>query len=71
VTRLLAESSRVLWHHLADLGHNHLATLAVSTIHSGCHVTMRTGESMQRVNYGNTDALLTVVVFMEGIGGPW
>jgi len=23
--------------------HNHLATLAVSTIHSDCHVTMRTG----------------------------
>ena len=28
------ESSSFLWHHLADLGHNHLATLAVSTIHS-------------------------------------
>jgi len=28
---------------------NHLATLAVSTIHSDCHFTMQTGESMQRV----------------------
>jgi len=35
--------------HLADLGHNHLATLTVSTIHSDYHGTMRTGESMQRV----------------------
>jgi len=43
VTRLLAESSSFLWHHLADLGHNHQATLAVNTIHSDCHVTMRTG----------------------------
>jgi len=43
------ESSSFLWHHLSDLGHNHLATLAVSTIHSDCHGTMRTGESMQRV----------------------
>jgi len=33
---------------LADLGHNnHLATLAVSTIHSDCHDPMRTGENMQ------------------------
>jgi len=47
VTRLLAESSSFLWHHLADLGHNHLAKLAVITIHSDCHVTMRTEESMQ------------------------
>jgi len=50
VTRHLAESSSFLLHDLPDLGHNHLATLpAVSTIHSDCHVTMRTGESMQRV----------------------
>jgi len=35
-----------LLHDLADLSHNHLA---VSTIHSDCHVTMRTGESTQRV----------------------
>jgi len=34
---------------LEDLGHNHLATLAVSTIHPDYHVTMQTGESMQRV----------------------
>jgi len=26
-----------------------MATLAVSTIHSDCHFTMRTGESMQRI----------------------
>jgi len=32
-----------LGHYLADLGRNHLATLAVSKIHSDCHVTMRTG----------------------------
>jgi len=33
------ESSNFLWHHLANLDHNHLATLAVSTIHSrlSCH----------------------------------
>jgi len=49
VTRLLAESRSFLWHHLADLVHNHLATLAVSTINSDCFVTMQTGESMQRV----------------------
>jgi len=49
VARLLAESSRFLWHRLADWGHNHLAILADSTIHSDCRVTMRTGESMQRV----------------------
>jgi len=42
VTRLLAESSSFLRHHLADLGHNYLATLAVSTC-TECHVTMRTG----------------------------
>jgi len=28
---------------LADLGHNHLATLVVSTIHSDSHFTMRIG----------------------------
>jgi len=33
--------------HFVDLSHNHLATLVVSTIHSDCHVTMRTGEGMQ------------------------
>ena len=49
MTRPLAESSSFLWHYLADLGHNHLATLVVSTIHSDCHVTMRTGQSIQRV----------------------
>jgi len=43
------ESSSFLWHSVADLGCNHLATLAVSTLHSYCHVTMWTGESMQRV----------------------
>jgi len=32
-----------LGHHLADLGNNHPTTLAVSTIHSDCHVTMRSG----------------------------
>jgi len=39
VTRLSAESSSFLWHNLANLGHNHLAKLAVSTIHSrrSCH----------------------------------
>jgi len=35
---------------LAELGYNHLATLAVRKIHSDCHVTMRTGQSTQRVN---------------------
>jgi len=45
----LAESSSFLCHNLADLVQNHLATLAVSTTHSDCHVTMRTGQSMQRV----------------------
>jgi len=49
VTRLLAESSSFLWHHLANLAHNHLETLAVSTIHSDCHFMMRTGESMLRI----------------------
>jgi len=49
VTRLLAESSSFLWHHLADLGHNHLATLVISMIHPDCHFTMQTGESMQKV----------------------
>jgi len=49
VTRPLAESSSFLWYYSADLGNNHLATLAVRKIHSDCHVTMRTGESMQRV----------------------
>jgi len=49
VTRLLAEYSSFLWHHFADWGHNRLATLADSTIYSDCHVTMRTGESMQSV----------------------
>jgi len=43
VTRPLVESSSLLWHYLADLGHNHLATLAVRKMHSDCHVTMRTG----------------------------
>jgi len=43
VTRPSAESSSILWHYLADLGHNHLATLAFRKIHSDCHVTMQTG----------------------------
>jgi len=33
---------------MADSGHHHLTTLAVSTVDSYCHVTMRTGENMQR-----------------------
>jgi len=44
-----SQNPAVLWHHLADLVQNHLAIMAVSTIHSDCYVTMRTGESMQRV----------------------
>jgi len=32
-----------------NLGHNHLATQAVSTIRSDCHFTIQTGESMQRI----------------------
>jgi len=34
VTRLLAESSRFFSIHLADVGHNHLATLPVSMQHT-------------------------------------
>jgi len=49
MTRPLAESSIFLWHYLADLDHNHLATLAVRKINSDCHVTMRNGWSIQRV----------------------
>jgi len=30
--RLLIESGSFVWHHLADLGHNHLETLIDSTI---------------------------------------
>jgi len=48
-TRPLTESNSFLWHYLADLGHNHLATLAAWKIHSDCHATMRTGWSIQRV----------------------
>jgi len=48
VNILLAESSS-FWHHLADLGHNHLAILAVSKIRSDCHATMRTGKSTERL----------------------
>ena len=40
--RILAEN---LWQYF----HSHLATLLVSTIHSDCHFTMRTGERMQRI----------------------
>ena len=62
MTRLLAESSRFLWHHLADLGHNHLVTLAVS----GQHDTLRL--SFHDVNWrehaesktSSTDALPTL-----------
>jgi len=43
VTRPLAESSSFFWHFIADLGHNHLATLVVRKIHSDGHVTMGTG----------------------------
>ena len=49
VTKLSAEASSFLWNHLADLVHNHLVTPADSKIHSDCHLTMRTGESTQRV----------------------
>jgi len=38
-----------LRHHFADLGHNHLETLAVRTIHSRLSCHDATGESMQRV----------------------
>jgi len=49
VTRLSAKSNSFLRYHLADLAHNHLAKLVISMIHSDCHFTMRTGESMQRL----------------------
>jgi len=49
VTRLLAESSSFVVTPFSRFSHNHLATLAVSIVHSVCHVTMRTGEGMQRV----------------------
>jgi len=38
-----------LRYHLVDLAHNHLAKLVISMIHSDCHFTIRTGESMQRL----------------------
>ena len=49
VKSLWVGSSSFLWHRLADLGCNHVATLAVRTMHSDCHVTMRTEESIKRV----------------------
>jgi len=70
VTRLSAESSSFLGHHLADLALNHLVTLVVSMIHSDCHCTMRTGESMQRLKLvarmpcSNTYVLAGVEVFV-------
>jgi len=58
VTRLLAESSSFFVTPFRRFRSQHLATLAVSTIHSDCHVMMRTGESTQS-KASNTNALPT------------